>query len=228
MKKLLISILIILLIVLMYFLMFKNVTIGSWESQSFKNIKKLNDNLVEDIKVAQQINNQDYPETIEGLNSSMKNLKITKEKYKTKTATIAENVELGVVEIKQYKIERLWITLEQYAKDRNVELILDLVESNSSAVNKTGATLYDLNITLVGNYIDITDFVYDIEKDDTLDFKILNFKLTPNVLAAVQTTNTDETKKSENSDNDKKTTIYTVSGGLKATFKIEGVGIELK
>lgn len=228
MKKLLISILIILLIVLMYFLMFKNVTIGSWESQSFKDIKEINDDLVADIKVAQQTSNQDYPEAIEGLNSSIKNLKITKEKYETKTAAIAENVELGVVEIKQYKIERLWITLEQYAKDRNVELILDLVESNSSAVNKTGATLYDLNITLVGNYIDITDFIYDIEKDDTLDFKILNFKLTPNVLAAVQTTNPDETKNSENSDNGTKTTTYTVSGGLKATFKIEGVGIELK
>jgi len=228
MKKLLISILMILLVALIYCLMFQNISIGTWKSKSFKSLKDSNDYLNNRINIATETKNLNYPKAVEDLETSVKKFKKTKDSYETKTTNISENVELGVVQIKQYKIERLWITLENYAKDRNVELILDLVESNASAVEQMGATLYDLNITVLGDYINITDFISDVEKDDTLDFKILNFKLTPNVLASVEVEDTDKTDDAENSEEKKQTTTYRVEDGLKATFRVEGVGIELK
>ena len=129
--------------------------------------------------------------------------------------------------IKNYKIERLWIALENYAKNENVELKLEVVDAASKG-------LYDLNITVAGEYIGITDFIYDIEKDDTLGFKILNFKLTPYV--ATTTTNNDTnnntTSNTKNTDDQNQTTQTTTSttsvrvDKLTATFKVEGVEIE--
>ncbi len=226
MRKILISVLAILLAVLAYFVIMKQITIFNWQNKNLGNIKTLNDDLKEDIETAKNLNNSEYPKSITTLETSMDNLKIAKDKYLTKTAYLAENVELGVVKIKQYKIERLWVTLQNYAKSEGVELQLDIVENSGIA----GA--YNLEITVKGEYIPITDFIYDIEKDDTLGFKILNFNLTPLVIANVATENkeTEENEQSsgENTEEEKKeTTTQVVSGStLKATFRIEGVSIE--
>ena len=210
MKKFLISILVVLLLVLAYFVILKNVTIAKWESKSINDIKDANNELDTQINMAKQINNQEYPQSIEKLENSIRDLKVAKEKYETKLSYISENTELGVVEIKEYKVERLWITLENYAKDNGLDLQLDLLDT--STVDK-----YDLSITLLGGYIGITDFIYDIEGDDTLGFKIQNFKLTPN------TTTTENTSEEEENG---QTSTSVDTNTLKATFKIEGVGIE--
>lgn len=210
MKKFLISILVILLLILTYFIILKNVTIATWKSKSINDIKNANNELNTQIDMAKQINNQEYPQSIEKLESSIRNLKVAKEKYETKLSYVSDNAELGVVEIKEYKVERLWITLENYAKDNGLDLQLDLLDTST-------ADKYDLNITLLGGYIGITDFIYDIEGDDTLGFKIQNFKLTPN------TTTTENTSEEEENG---QTSTSVDTNTLKATFKIEGVGIE--
>ena len=210
MKKFLISILVILLLVLTYFVVLKNITIATWKSKSINDIKNANNELNKQIDMAKQINNQEYPQSIEKLENSIRNLKVAKEKYETKLNYVSENAELGVVEIKEYKIERLWITLENYAKDNGLVLQLDLLDTST-------ANTYDLDITIIGSYIGITDFIYDIEGDDTLGFKIQNFKIIPN------TTTTNDNSEEEKNEN---TTTSVNINVLKATFKIEGVGIE--
>ena len=214
MKKVLISILIVLIVILTFFVVFKNINIGEWKSKNINDIKNLNSELEQKINNAKQLNNQDYPNEVNKLDDSMEKLKIVKKKYQNKMEYVSGNVDLGGVSIKNYKIERLWIALENYAKNENVELKLEVVDAASKG-------LYDLNITVAGEYIGITDFIYDIEKDDTLGFKILNFKLTPYV--ATTTTNNDTnnntTSNTKNTDDQNQTTQTT-------TFKVEGVEIE--
>ena len=215
MKKFLISVLAILLALLAYFLIMEDVPISDWKNKNIHNIKELSSELDEQIEIAKQINHQEYPQSIENLETSIKSLELAKEKYENKLKYISENVELGVVEIKEYKIERLWIALENYAKEEGIELKLDVVATSTEDV-------YDLNITLAGEYMGIMDFIYDIEKDDTLGFKIVNFKLEP--YSTTVTTNSTNAK-GEN-DSAKVTTTTVDVNKLKATFKIEGVGIE--
>ena len=227
MKKVLISILIVLIVILTFFVVFKNINIGEWKSKNINDIKNLNSELEQKINNAKQLNNQDYPNEVNKLDDSMEKLKIVKKKYQNKMDYVSGNVDLGGVSIKNYKIERLWIALENYAKNENVELKLEVVDAASKG-------LYDLNITVAGEYIGITDFIYDIEKDDTLGFKILNFKLTPYV--ATTTTNNDTnnntTSNTKNTDDQNQTTQTTTSttsvrvDKLTATFKVEGVEIE--
>jgi len=214
-------------VILTFFVVFKNINIGEWKSKNINDIKNLNSELEQKINNAKQLNNQDYPNEVNKLDDSMEKLKIVKKKYQNKMEYVSGNVDLGGVSIKNYKIERLWIALENYAKNENVELKLEVVDAASKG-------LYDLNITVAGEYIGITDFIYDIEKDDTLGFKILNFKLTPYV--ATTTTNNDTnnntTSNTKNTDDQNQTTQTTTSttsvrvDKLTATFKVEGVEIE--
>lgn len=214
MKKVCILILIVLLSVLTYFLTIKNIKIGNWQTYSYTDIKALNDRLNQQIDLAKELSNQEYPESIAKIESANKKLKIAKEKYESKKQYIGEEVEIGKITIKQYKIERLWITLGDYAKKEGVELKLDLLETPTD-------NTYDLDVTVKGEYIGITDFIYDIEKDDTLGFKILNFKLLPKTTTDVGTAENEEGVQQI-------TTSTTVDASeLTATFKIEGVGIEL-
>lgn len=38
---------------------------------------------------------------------------------------------------------------------------------------------YDLNFEATGSYVSVTDFIYDIENDSSLGFKIEGFKMAP-------------------------------------------------
>ena len=227
MRKFLISILIILLMILACFLILNDIPIGNWKNKNIDDIKQLNANLDEQIEIAKELKNQQYPTSIENLQTSIDALKTTKERYQSKVSYITDNVELGVVEIKEYKIERLWVTLGNYAKENGVDIQMDLLDTTTQDV-------YDLNITLIGGYIGITDFIYDIEKDDTLGFKILNFKILPNAMAeAIENSNTEtgDTQTEDEPDIDKYTNENTTTltsedlNTLRATFKIEGLGI---
>ena len=227
MRKFLISILIILLMILACFLVLNDIPIGNWKNKNIDDIKQLNANLDEQIEIAKELKNQQYPTSIENLQTSIDALKTTKERYQSKVSYITDNVELGVVEIKEYKIERLWVTLGNYAKENGVDIQMDLLDTTTQDV-------YDLNITLIGGYIGITDFIYDIEKDDTLGFKILNFKILPNAMAeAIENSNTEtgDTQTEDKPDIDKYTNENTTTltsedlNTLRATFKIEGLGI---
>lgn len=227
MRKFLISILIILLMILACFLILNDIPIGNWKNKNIDDIKQLNANLDEQIEIAKELKNQQYPTSIENLQTSIDALKTTKERYQSKVSHITDNVELGVVEIKEYKIERLWVTLGNYAKENGVDIQMDLLDTTTQDV-------YDLNITLIGGYIGITDFIYDIEKDDTLGFKILNFKILPNAMAeAIENSNTEteDTQTEDEPDIDKYTNENTTTltsedlNTLRATFKIEGLGI---
>lgn len=226
MKKILISILLILSALLTYFAVVKHISFFGWRSNNFADVKDEKMNLDSQINIAKQINNQEYLSSVEGLETSIDEYKKTKLKYEAKTANISDDTEIGIVKIKNYKIERIWVILQNYAKKEKIELELNLLDTTTSNV-------YDLDVTLLGDYIGITDFLYDIENDDTLGFKITNFKLLPSTVTTTTTKsdnttsgNNNTTEENKNTNNTTTTTTSVSVSKLKATFKIEEVGIE--
>ena len=226
MKKILISILLILSALLTYFAVVKHISFFGWRSNNFADVKDEKINLDNQINVAKQINNQEYLSSVEGLETSIDEYKKTKLKYEAKTANISDDTEIGIVKIKNYKIERIWVILQNYAKKEKIELELNLLDTTASNV-------YDLDVKLLGDYIGITDFLYDIENDDTLGFKITNFKLLPSTVTTTTTKsdnttsgNNNTTEENKNTNNTTTTTTSVSVSKLKATFKIEEVGIE--
>lgn len=169
MKKVLMTLILLILLVITCFLTLKNISIAGWTSKSIKDIKAANKKLAEQTNIAMEKNKQEYPESVEKLEETIKLYETTKANYESKIATVSGDTE--ILKIKRYKIETLWITIENYAKSRNIELLLNIVENNVSENS------YNLEIAVVGEYSNIVDFLYDIEKDENLNFKIENFEM---------------------------------------------------
>lgn len=213
MKKILILILIILLGVIAYMIVYKNIEIGNWKSTNLEELKALKMNLDDKIKQARELNETEYTNKIDELNKSTKQLKRTKETYETKMKYLDEDLELGLIKVKEYKIEYLWAIIQNYARDEGIQIKLDLIENGAN-------DLYNINITAKGHYQYITNFIEKVERDDTLDFKIEYFKLTP----ITTTTSTGNSNNGQNSTTQKVTADTT---NLQATFTIKNVKIVL-
>lgn len=193
MKKLLISVLILLLLILTYFSL--STGVDFLNIKGLKSVKAANDDLEKKLNEAKEISAVTYPSEVEGIDEAIKKLKISKQDYDNKTANSKKQDSIGTVQVKTYKIHYLWTILGNYRKDRGVKsLNLDLVSTQSEDV-------YDLQFTLNGAYTSITDFIYDIENDEELNFEIKDFQISSGILSSTPTERTDSETDTNNSNN---------------------------
>ena len=202
MKKVLISIIGVILLILICVCVIRGVSIGKLSIYSVKQIKEQSLNLDTKIEEANTQINQNYSKSIADIETASTNLKNLKEEYETK---VGINGELGITQIEKYKNEYLWVIIGGYATDEGVKVDLDIKETS---IDET----YNINFTLYGSYVGITDFIYDIENDDDLNYRIKDFKIEPSSTTTSTTTD------------NKVTTVDTTT--LKATFVVENVIIK--
>jgi hypothetical protein len=150
----------------------------------------------------------------------MKTFSTAKEEYENKTK-YADNSEALITEETTYKIEFLWTTLGEYATEENIVLTLEVKAGTASGI-------YDLGFNLSGSYDGIRQFLYSLENDERLNFKIDNFELLPG--GAVSTANTQTTdggsEQTQAPAQTSEPTGDTVT--LQATFEVTGVSITLE
>lgn len=199
MKKVLISIIGVILLILICVCVIRGVSIGKLSIYSVKQIKEQSLNLDTKIEEANTQINQNYSKSIADIETASTNLKNLKEEYETK---VGINGELGITQIEKYKNEYLWVIIGGYATDEGVKVDLDIKETS---IDET----YNINFTLYGSYVGITDFIYDIENDDDLNYRIKDFKIEPSSTTTTTTTENEVT------------TVDTTT--LKATFVVENV-----
>ncbi len=240
MKKILIFILIILLIILAYFSIAKGIPF--LHINSFNSIKVANTNLDNNYNTAKEIANITYPAQVEQIENAIKDLKIRKQQYDNKKLSGEDGTALGNIEVKNYMLHYLWTILGNYRKDRGVQT-LNLALKTTQAEN-----VYDLEFTLLGKYTNITDFIYDIENDEQLNFEIEDFSISSEIedLSSTSTADTSDESdsnildNSENSDSQKEnnnqsnnTTDENKESNqgdgiiLQAKFTVKNVGITL-
>ena len=199
MKKLLISIIGIILLIFVFVSMFKGISVGKIRVYSIKDIKQQSTDLDKKIEEANTEINQNYAKSLADIEAASSNLKNVKQEYEAK---IGVNGELGITQIEKYKIEYLWGIIGGYAKKEGVRVDLDIKETS---IKDT----YNINFTLYGSYLGVTDFLYDIENDDELNYRIKGFKIEP-------TTKTSSTTNNKN--------VVTVdTNKLQATFVVENI-----
>ena len=175
MKKTLIMVLILLLLVMGSFMIFKSLKLWSLEILGVKNLGGENKKLDESIQTLSRLSSTDYTQALTDITSSSKQYEQAKSEYE-ELATISTDSEIGAAnQLQKYEIEYLWTRIGNHASSENVVLKLE-VKANSTS-QATG--YYDLNFTASGDYVGITDFIYDIENDSSLGFKIEGFKMEP-------------------------------------------------
>lgn len=251
MKKILISVLIVLLLVLAYIVLSKGLDIGFIKISSLNSVKEKSIELDENLDKANEVCEQKYPAEVKGLEDAIEKLKNSKKNYENKKVYNEEKEEIGTLEIKTYAIHYLWTILGNYREDSGVQTITLDVKSTENA------DVYDLGFTLKGTYTSITDFIYEIENDEKLNFEIKNFSVASslgnttsvvkeeteedkqvgnNILSGKKEENsqneTEENKQEENTVNN--TTENSESKEektgtiLQATFTVENIGITLE
>lgn len=139
---------------------------------SLSTIQEKNRELTNEIDDLNQTKDQTYPAELAKVSQAGKDLLDKKNDYTSLVG--GENTD--VTEYKKYQIEALWITIGNYATKDGVTLSFSIAQSSSGTPNVS-----DIIFKGQGEYSPISDFISDIEKDDTLNFSIEDFSLEPQV-----------------------------------------------
>lgn len=148
----------------------QGIKIANFEVLSISQLIEKNKQLNEKIAEASLLTTTNYPDNIQTFEETYETYKIQKQKYEDLAGTTKETND-KVYETKQYDIGYLWRILGNYATKRNVNLGIKVqknVNSNSS---------YNIDFSVNGKYVNISQFITDIENDSDLYFRIYNFEM---------------------------------------------------
>lgn len=98
------------------------------------------------------------------------------------TETAASLLEMQENDLKDiYDVDFLWTIVGNYATEEGINLKFDVIKNTTSASSlnntSTNYVVCDLKFVITGKYINLTDFIYDIEDDDRLNFEINDFDM---------------------------------------------------
>ena len=175
MKNILLTILTILITIIMVIVMKSGINIGSLHVLGFQEIADENQKLLDVIAQSKQKNNE-YTDKLQTINSDSEKLATAKKEYfdLVQVSTASEIQE--AMQIKSYRVEYLWSRVGNHATKEGVKVKMEIASSSM------GDSAYkDLKFTVNGNYLAITNFIYDLENDESLDFTIDNFDMKSDV-----------------------------------------------
>ena len=215
MKDILITVISILLTVVIIICMVKGLTVGSFRILSISNIKQESLNLDNEVDELNNLKNATYKKKIDDLQTATKSLTTAKQKY-LDLASVSTDKEIQDANLEQtYAMEFLWNKIGSYATREGVTLKWDV---SSTGVNNK----YTLNFTTTGSYIGVINYIYALENDSELAFRIENFKMTAsgenvtatftvnNVAIKAETVSSASSSKSSNNTNEQANTNTTV------------------
>ena len=219
MRKLVLYLVTVLLLALAAMIVLRGVVLGPIIINSFKEISDANSELDGLIDEAVEQKEVKYTEALSQQQTAYKTLMSEKASYQQLLDLGVDENGIPLSKIQEYEIEKIWITLGNYAEKQGVDLRMDITVNNSVA--KT----YDLNFTVVGEYIQIADFLYDIQRDNTLVFKIENFKLVSSEQIEETTIESNEQDEENDDVNNQQTEITDYN--LTATFVCKDIRLNI-
>lgn len=167
-RKVIFILVIVILTVLAGFIIIKGVNIGNFEILGITGIIQKNKDIDDKNKKLATDASTTYVTKVATLEQTAKSLQNKKDEYTNEAVLVGEAGNGYISTTEKYEIEYLWTRLGNYAKDENVDIKIDVTNSTMSGK-------FDLNFTVIGSYVGITDFIYDIENDSKLGFKIEDF-----------------------------------------------------
>lgn len=181
MRKILLIIVIILLLVFGYMSVIKGITIGNMHISSIKEIDGNSKTLETKIEELNSLIDIEYQKKMGELNETGKKFEEVKQKCEQETNFTTDEELQSALQIESYDIERIYVKLGTHAKKEGVKIKFTLASASIGDIK-------DLNFTVEGSYVAITNFLYAIEDDEELKFRIYNFKLLPYENSILQAT----------------------------------------
>lgn len=175
MRKVLITILLLALLTIFGMIVVSGLTIGHISlGQSVQAIINKNSELDNKILSLEQKINTEYAQTRSNLEASFSKLQTEKQTYLDTIAFTTEEQLKAANQSEEYKLDYLWTKIGLYATQNNVAMKADVSYGSSGVPNQ-----YNISFTATGEYISISEFIYAIEKDSNLGFRIEEFAMVP-------------------------------------------------
>ncbi len=172
MRKLLISILLILLIVMAVLCIKNGITIGPLHVLGITQIQDANGELTKKIAEAKSTNDN-YANKLTEIKNVIKDLGTARQEYLQTINVSTESEIREATQTKNYTIEYLWSQVGNHATQEGVTINFEIVSGVDENIN-------NLQFTVSGNYLAITNFITALENDSTLQFTIDEFSMTKN------------------------------------------------
>ena len=172
MRKLLISILLILLIVMTVLCVKNGINIGPLHVLGVTQIQDANGELTRKIAEAKNTNDN-YANKLTEIKDLITDLGEARSEYLQTINVSTESEIRETTQTKNYTIEYLWSQVGNHATQEGVNIRMDVV----SGVDENTK---NLNFTVSGNYLAITNFITELENDSSLQFTIDEFSMTQN------------------------------------------------
>lgn len=182
-RKILLSIILILLVFACYLVVAGDYEFVRSKIPSFSELQTSSKALGTSAANLEKISGTQFSAKEQELATVIEQYKTTKAEYESLVPQTLGGQQ-NEVELKDiYDIGFLWTIVGNYATEEGINLKFDVKKNNSasSSVNNTSANyvICDLEFVITGNYINLTDFIYDLEDDDRLNFEINDFYMTP-------------------------------------------------
>ncbi len=131
------------------------VDIPSYETVD-KNMKKLDTSVTE----LNKLNTQDVSAALDKVSAATKNYETRKQEYDLLAISASEEDIAEANKVEKYLLDFLWMRIGKYASDNDIKWKMDYDESEI------------LNFNITGSYVSIINFIYDLENDTELNFKV--------------------------------------------------------
>jgi hypothetical protein len=167
MKKIISIVISFVLIILIVISLKTGIRIGNFKILSIDELRTINKNLDNEIDKAND-NTKEYQETLSKIKTNYKTLASAKKLY---TDSQKEDEKKDIKD-KSITSEKLWKKVEEYAKKRGVNLKMNMTPEDTKH--------QILTFTVIGPYLGISNFIYELENDSDLKFVIDDFAMNKN------------------------------------------------
>ena len=179
MRKVLLTILTILLLVMTALCMKNGIKVGSLQVLGFQGLANESQILTEKISEA-DTKEKAYQTSLSKIETDAKGLASAKKDYLDLVSVSSASDIQQALQTKTYTIEYLWSRVGNHATSEGVTVTMKIASSTVG-----GSEYRNLNFTVTGKYLAITNFIYSLENDSNLDFTIDNFDMKTNVASFI-------------------------------------------
>ena len=173
MKNKLVTIVFLSSLLTLIIVIFVGIEIGEFKILSVFQIFEDNKEISEKINNAVTLTTVNYQESVSGLEESYNSYLIKKEEYEQMFGFTKDKKNKSMFETKQYDIGYLWKELGKCATKHNLSIKIDVNSIESEQQN-----IYNLNFEVLGEYVNVSQFITELENDSDFSFRIYNFKMT--------------------------------------------------
>lgn len=175
MRKILFLVLLVLVGILLFMAMVTEFPIQQVSIYTLKEIQDSSALLESKLNELSTLSGTTYPTKRDrNLKDAVRELELEKQSFEEKAQYSSEEDIAQANTQQRYAASFLWVRLGNYATKEGINANLAFTESSSGI-----SGLYDIKLTLNGAYTSITEFIYSIETDQELNFRIQDFALVP-------------------------------------------------